>query len=230
MPSTTCGWCGRLSNMTFQNTVVAPLAAPMADARDVMGAYTCDHCQHLTIAYMRNIRDLTTPLESLLHNFASYDGMVNWLPQGTESKAFPDVPDHIASAASEAHECFSIGAHRAAVLLARSVIEAAAKDKGITTGVLASKIDQMFDKHLVREHVRDEAHEVRHLGNDMAHGDFVEPIDKDDAEAVLILMGEIVEEVFQSPAITARLRKRREAKKGHELRDVTGFMVPIGPE
>jgi hypothetical protein len=38
--------------------------------------------------------------------------------------------------------------------------------------------------------VRDGAHEVRHLGNEMAHGDFVEPVDGEDAELVLQLMDE----------------------------------------
>jgi hypothetical protein len=138
---------------------------------------------------------------------------INWLPTTGVGKTFPDVPDHIAGAASEAHECQSIGALRAAVLLARSVIEATAKERGITSGKLAAKIDAMCDRGMIRPHVRDEAHEVRHLGNDMAHGDFVEPVDSDDAEAVLVLMGEVLEEVYQSPAKVARLHAKRQAKR-----------------
>ncbi|MEV4390207.1 hypothetical protein AB0J68_31615, partial [Micromonospora sp. NPDC049580] len=51
-------------------------------------------------------------------------------------KEFPDVPAHIAETADEAHRCHSIKAYRAGVLLARSVIEATAKEKGITNGGL----------------------------------------------------------------------------------------------
>jgi len=127
-------------------------------------------------------------------------------------KEFPDVPDRIAEAADEAHRCLSIKAYRAAVLLARSVIEATAKEKGITTGSLLSKIDEMFDRRLIREHVKDGAHEVRHLGNEMAHGDFVEPVREDEAELILVLMGEVLVEVFQSVARVQRARELRAAK------------------
>ena len=71
------------------------------------------------------------------------------------------MPKHIGAAASEAHECQSIGAHRAAVMLARAVIEATAKDKGITKGTLFDKIEKMHEHGLVSELVRDQAHEVR---------------------------------------------------------------------
>jgi hypothetical protein len=42
------------------------------------------------------------------------------------------VPAKIAAAASEANDCMTVDAFRGALLLARSVIEAAAKDKGMT--------------------------------------------------------------------------------------------------
>lgn len=106
-----------------------------------------------------------------------------------------------------------VDAHRAAAILARAVIEATAKDKGITTGRLVQKIDAMYDARLIREDVRDGAHEVRYLGNDIAHGDFVEPVSKEDADLVLTLMDEVLEEVFQSPARVKRRRDNRLAKK-----------------
>jgi hypothetical protein len=121
-------------------------------------------------------------------------------------KEFPDVPRHIAETADEAYRCYSIRAYRAAVLLARSVIEATAKERGITSGSLLKKIDELFDKRLIREHVRDGAHEVRHLGNDMAHGDFVAPVEAEEASLILTLMSEVLEEVFQSVARVQRAR------------------------
>jgi hypothetical protein len=177
-----------------------------------MATYRCDHCRRLSIGWSVGPGDIDTRGNGA-YGWLEIAPNINWIPQVGVSKAFPDVPDHIAGAASEAHECQSIGALRAAVLLARSVIEATAKDRGITNGNLAAKIDAMCDQGMIRQHVRDEAHEVRHLGNDMAHGDFVEPVDPDDAEAVLVLMGEVLEEVYQSPAKVARLQAKREAKR-----------------
>lgn len=88
-------------------------------------------------------------------------------------RAFPDVPQQIATTAIEAYRCRDVAdAHRAVVLLARSVIEAAAKDRGVTSGDLFKKIERLYEKRLNSQDVRDGAHEIRYLGNDMAHGDF----------------------------------------------------------
>ena len=54
----------------------------------------------------------------------------------------PDVPEHIAHAANEAHEAHSINALMAAILMARTVVEATAEDTGITKGTLFSKIEE----------------------------------------------------------------------------------------
>ncbi|MEU3649471.1 DUF4145 domain-containing protein [Lentzea sp. NPDC034063] len=134
---------------------------------------------------------------------------LRWVPAKGQPKPFDDVPEHIAAAASEAHQCHSIGAHRAAVQLARSVVEATAKEKGITTGQLVAKIDQMQAQGLLRAHITEAAHEIRHLGNEMAHGDFVQPVTDEESEEILGLMGEILHEVFQSPARVARRQQAR---------------------
>jgi uncharacterized protein DUF4145 len=138
--------------------------------------------------------------------------IVQHWPQQVMSKTFPDVPDHIAAAASEAYRCYSIQAYRAAVLLARSVIEATAKEKGIDKGALAVKIDLMQQQNLIREYVKDAAHEVRFLGNEMAHGDFVTPVDEAEAELTLTLMDEVLNEVFQAPERVAAARAARQAR------------------
>jgi hypothetical protein len=139
-----------------------------------------------------------------------------WLPAKAVGQEFDDVPQHIAAAAKEAHECADVRAWRAAVLLARAVIEATAKQKDILEGSLLAKIDTLHEKSLIREHIKDGAHEIRLLGNEMAHGDFVEAVTAEDAEFVLTLMGELLEEVFQSPA---RVQRRREARQARDRQD-----------
>lgn len=105
---------------------------------------------------------------------------------------------------------------RAAVLMARSVIEATAKDKGVTTGSLIDKIEALSD--LVRPHVRDGAHQIRLLGNDMAHGDFAQDVSSEDATLVLTLMNEVIDDVYQSPARVGRAQAAREARKQAEAK------------
>lgn len=74
----------------------------------------------------------TTNLES------TADENITWVPKAGESPRFDDVPTHIAETASEAHACASTGARMASILMARTVVEATAKAKGITSGRLVS--------------------------------------------------------------------------------------------
>lgn len=217
VPSTTCGWCGRLANMTFARSSQRTLIdrSRWGDVYRLDAVYSCDNCKQFLLATVTleeheieipNIDD-----HLIMHSFNS---SLKWMPaQGAQPPAFTDVPEHIREAAQEAYRCRSINAHRAAVLLARSVIEATAKDKGIVKGMLADKIDAMYERHIIFEHVRDGAHEVRHLGNDMAHGDFVDPVAEEESEDLLVLMSEVLRQVFESPAQVARARAAREAKK-----------------
>ncbi|WP_194239297.1 DUF4145 domain-containing protein [Microbacterium sp. CBA3102] len=85
-----------------------------------------------------------------------------------------------------------------------------AKEKGITSGRLVSKIDELATQGLVRNSTKDAAHEIRHLGNDMAHGDIEDSPAQVDVDDVLALMDEVLNEVFQGPARTARVRARRD--------------------
>ncbi|MCO7238774.1 DUF4145 domain-containing protein [Aeromicrobium sp. CnD17-E] len=139
----------------------------------------------------------------------SHTKVLDWWPRRIVSQTFEDVPDHIASAASEAYVCLGAGAYRAAGAMARAVVEATAKDKKIVKGQIYDKVESMYEMRLIREHIRDAAHEVRHFGNDMAHGDFVNDVTEAEAEATLELMAEVLNEVYQSPR---RVEKRREAR------------------
>lgn len=137
-----------------------------------------------------------------------------WLPHRSGGKEFGDgVPPQIASAADEAHRCRSIDAFRGAVILARAVIEATCKHKGAKGGNLRDRIDKLHELALVNELVKDEAHEIRHLGNDMAHGDFEVEVTSKDADDTLTLMAEVLEEVYQRPFRLAARRAAREKEQ-----------------
>ncbi|RUP03729.1 MAG: DUF4145 domain-containing protein [Mycobacterium sp.] len=136
------------------------------------------------------------------------DDDFTWRPTAMDSRDYPNVPQHIGDAATEAFECHSAGHFRAAILLARSVLEATAKDKGITNGVLAKKIEEMENQSLIRPLVRQVADSIRDYGNEMAHGDFGTPVGQAESETVIQLMGVILEEVYQ---ISAQLTQIQQA-------------------
>jgi hypothetical protein len=179
---------------------------------EVMGCFCCDNCQAPSIAKASGLPGGQDPLAWLARKKKK-----DWLPQPPRVipvKVFPDVPAAIADAASEAHRCRqACNANRAAIILARSVIEATAKDKGITTGPLISKIDQLYDQRLIRPDVRDGAHEIRQFGNDMAHGDFIRDASPEEADLVLALMDAVLTDVYQSPAQVARAKAARERRQ-----------------
>jgi hypothetical protein len=141
--------------------------------------------------------------------------MPRLIPSVPPPKTFPYVPADIGAAAGEAYRCQNSGSHRAAVLMARSVVEAAAKARNVTEGSLLSKIDKLPQ---LRQHVREGAHEIRLLGNDMAHGDLGALVSAAEAGLVIRLMDDVLEDVFQSPARAAEAKANRESKKLMEQR------------
>lgn len=175
-----------------------------------MAAFSCDECRVLSLARVTAPRHMNADM--VAEFMVGPDVRPEWLPVTSLGRRYPDVPDHIAEAASEAHACHSIRSYRAAVLMARSVIEATAKHKGITKGVLRDKIDEMRNQDLVRELVRRQAHAIRLLGNEMAHGDFVDPISEEESAEILGLMGEVLAEVYQAPARLKALQDARQAR------------------
>ncbi|OCB37284.1 hypothetical protein A5676_18315 [Mycobacterium malmoense] len=136
-----------------------------------------------------------------------------WRPSATESRSYPNVPQHIAEAATEAYECDSNQHYRGAIMLARAVIEATAKDNGIATGTLYNKIEALATAGLIRGMIKDAAHGVRELGNEMAHGDFVDPISAEESQLVIQLMGEILNDVYQSPAAVAQAQQAAQVRR-----------------
>jgi hypothetical protein len=146
----------------------------------------------------------------------SENGLVtqHWPELPIDFPRIEDVPEHIARAAEEVHLDLKYSNFRSATMLARAVVEATCKEKGITSGKLFAKIEQLHTQGDIRALIKDAAHEIRHLGNDMAHGDFIDPITEEEATEIVSLMDELLTEVFQSPARISRVQQARLAKKG----------------
>lgn len=202
-------------------------ATPLLLQRDVANdekfwsaAYRCPGCHNLNVARQwydpwADVDDGGTYNSTLdaAADFKWAAGRVLWVPRFGEREAFPDVPAHIASAASEATMCFSLGAYRAVGALARAVVEATAKDKKATGANLAARIDQLKESGHVRPLVQEAAHEVRHFGNTIAHGDFADATTKEEAAEALELMREVLAEVYQAPARVLAAQTRRQGAK-----------------
>jgi len=204
MTSTQCAYCERFSHFTIRWGEV------YGRGRAVRFAATCDNCSNISIAR----GPVTAGADAVDNSFVrkslgGHESTLEWWPKTGEAPSIDDVPGAIARAAREAYSSANIQNHMAAILMARTVVEATAKSKGISSGNLKSKIDAMREQGLIRPAIAEQAHEIRFMGNDMAHGDIEDAPAAIDAEEILALMGEVLSEVFQGPARLERIRGRR---------------------
>src|SRR5450755_2837227 len=145
-----CPHCGYHANFTHRWSRKAE-GTSLWDYRPGLACYTCDHCD--------------MPIAAVLPDDPG-DALNTYWPRRASGKNFPDVPESLASAASEAHVCLSAGSSRGSVALARSVLEAVAKHKGITRGSLKSKINALHAAGHISEAMSEAAHEIRFAGNE----------------------------------------------------------------
>lgn len=210
MASTLCAYCGVKSNMTPVWSSKQRRSAGSGIVRwGLKVAVTCDNCREINVVVGTVDADFSTSSADHMRTAIETARNQKWFPYSVVSPEYPDVPEAVAAAATEAHQSRSIGANMAAILMARTAIEATAKDKGIKTGSLLAKIDALKDGGLIRSSVAAAAHAIRHLGNDMAHGDIGDKPDGQDATDVLRLLDIVLDEVYQAEALTQSILARR---------------------
>lgn len=202
-----CGWCRHKTVMLpLKDTTSLNDGPPYSGDRPGWQGFRCSGCDAPSFAFGF--------FEVAGGNIQAFLPQ-HWYPRGPLVRGYPtSVPEPIAKVAVEAHGCLSVEHHQGALMCARAVIEASAKAKGITSGVLEKKIDALFAGGFIYEHVKEAAHEIRHVGNEAAHGDLVDdPISSEEANAVLELMDMVLDGVFISPGKAAAQKAAREAKK-----------------
>ncbi|MGG7306450.1 DUF4145 domain-containing protein [Curtobacterium sp. AB451] len=201
-----CAYCGVLANMEVVYSSSTRQIFSQKNRSRV--ALACDNCEELMVVVGETDADLgsTYSLDDEIEILSRY-GL--WLPHSSISYDFEHVPPRIARAAEEAHQAADAKANMAAVLMARTTVEATAKDKGIIRGTLFEKIDRLRDDGHIRRTIAQAAHQIRHLGNDMAHGDLEDGPSEEDTRDVLTLMDTLLREVYEAAAITSKIIERR---------------------
>ncbi len=219
MAENVCWKCGRLTHLPLlgEPYSVDEVVWRGVDHRLIAGMFHCQSCKWpvIGLAFRRRVKGENTDVSWLRGDMGLSEEKpeFRWLPQTALGKEYQYVPQEIAAAASEAHQCHSIGAYRGSQAVARAVVEATAKDKGIMTGSLSEKIQKLEQKGFVREGVRKMADQIRLFGNSVAHGDFADPTSIEESQLVLSLMDEVLEEVYESPGRLEEAERLWEAKK-----------------
>lgn len=178
-------------------------------------AATCDTCQRFNTA--RGATELVVDSYEApgIHpgNIAVALGAkmkdVKWSPPSMLEADTRFLPENVGAFLQEAHNTVAVGAYRGTLLLVRSVIEATAKDRGITKGNLLQKIDALREGEHIRSGTKDMAHALRILGNDMAHGDIAEAPTEEDAIDALTIAQFVLDDVYVADARRADMLERR---------------------
>lgn len=218
MASRTCWYCRNDAHMTRIGNPYRPREHEGGATRWLVAA-SCDACARPNIADFDCERSTRGTAEQYQVEKAklAFDAethseltRIDWQPNNVVVRAVEDVPNGIGEAAGEAIAALAIGAHKASVLMCRAVIEATAKEHGIEKGTLYAKITELEDQRVITPATAEAAHEVRHLGNDMAHGDFATThVTEAEASEVVEITEAMLAEIYQRPARIARMKLRR---------------------
>lgn len=214
MPARTCWSCHVLSNMKLpqmqarylydNGTQLMDCTFPKPEDwhegnDDFFVVYTCANCGYPNIA--RYIQ-----VDSSLESGIDYDNPEEWIPAAGIGKEYSDVPEAVANAASEAYECFSIGAYRATVIMSRSVLEAIAteqiarpaNDRGKDKG-LKDKLKDLVDEGVISPQLGAYASSIKDIGDGSTHNIF-ESVTKDEASYILDFLDVIIDEIYRRNA------------------------------
>lgn len=177
----------------------------------ILYVYTCANCGYPNIAELRRP---VGPSDSL-----NLDKPIRWLPIEPVGKEYPDVPDTIASIASEVHKCLQIGAYRAAVTLSRTALEGivAEQENGTSSSkLLYQRIQKLADSGKLKSRTADAATAIRLCGNASVHEPMTE-IDRDFADIVVAVLDSVIDDLYTNPNLVARARAYVKNQKINEV-------------
>ncbi len=146
----------------------------------------------------------------------TFSEITNIYPKPLPKPIHDKTPDFLRGDLIEANLCFSIGAYRASVVMARRALQSCCFEKGAPDKKLEDQIKWLLSEQIITKDLNDWAHEVRATGGDAAHpskspqqGE--ERITREDAEDILILLDNFVDVLYIAPALAEERRvKRRE--------------------
>ncbi|WP_181131606.1 DUF4145 domain-containing protein [Rathayibacter sp. AY2B5] len=178
-------------------------------------AATCDACKKFNVvtgvsakdSYKREVGTTYVGSEAITKGESMT--VQTWSPPPLLKADTDFLPEGVAGYLQEAHDAFSVGAHRAVLLLVRSAIEATAREKKIETGSLVQKINVLHSDGHIRNGTREMAHVLRILGNDMAHGEIDDVPTEEDAKDALTVLRFVLDDVYVADARRIDMLARR---------------------
>ena len=121
------------------------------------------------------------------------------------------LPEALIITLKEALVCHSVGAHRAATMMVRRLLEELCDDCEATGKTLHDRLKALRTQITLPEDLFSAMDELKSLGNDAAHIDAKAylHIDKEEAELSIMLAQEILKARYQHKTLLDRLRARK---------------------
>jgi hypothetical protein len=119
-----------------------------------------------------------------------------------------EYPDMVKDNYKEAVRSLGVGSYKASVLMTRSALQAAMRDKQAKGNTLFQEIEDLAARHVIPDSLKDWAHELRDGGNLAAHPEPQKIVEQIDAEGLLALAESIFQYLYVVPAQVAARRQR----------------------
>lgn len=124
------------------------------------------------------------------------------------SEAPEEYPEAVRENYSEALRSVNSNNPKAAVIVARSALQAATREHGAKGDNLKQEIEYLADQHVIPVALKDWAHELRDGGNLVGHPEPGKAVDMADAEELMALAESLFEYLYVIPIQLERRRQR----------------------
>lgn len=191
-----CGWCGRaIAAERFgpAYTYGQPIYQAGSISAGIAALFVCprDLCLRPSVLLFMVEREGGAGL--LLFD------VVEQHPRGRAEK-MDGLPEAMQMDRLEAWSCFYGGDLRASVIMGRAAIQRAVRSLAATGGGLQAEINHLHETGKITKDLKEWADEVRIAGNDAAHPETLNEIDREDAAESLRFMEAFLESAIALPS------------------------------
>ena len=199
-----CPFCHERGNFTLDHR--ADKKKPNASKILHFDTLKCGNCAGYVMVLWS-----TSHFGGRLHDFRT-------LPWPLRREKIPEHwPESVGRYWLQAHRSYADENWDAAAVMARSAVQVAMRDKKAQGSKLRAEIDDLADRGILPQHMKEWAHELRELGNESAHPSaHGAPAARSDVRDVIQFLDFLFRYLYTLPHEIDRYRKRRARAKLNE--------------
>jgi HEPN domain-containing protein len=221
-----CAFCGERGNWELEHR--AEKKQPNGGKVLFFDTYKCGSCASYVMVLWSASEDYRKAVYTnrTLHDYH----ILPWpLGVGDGSKNWPaPIPRFW----KQAHNALNSGDYDSAAIMTRSALQAVTRQQKAKKGTLKSEIEDLASKGILPPVITDWSHEVRELGNPVAHPDIPDdeeedrPTEPQDAEDIVEFMDYLLRYVYDIPAQIVEYRARHKPPEVNEESEETPEATP----